>query len=183
MYLGIKGKIPEFQHHTLLFTDDWKTNFDAIFKSKTIPKPASLYISKTSQSDTTAPKNNENIFVLVPLPAGIKLTPKQLEKVADEYLAQIHKTTGVDLKSRTLTRILFGPNDFSEKYNAWQSTMLGPSHKLVQSAFFRTPNKSKKVENLYYVGANTVPGIGVPMCLISAELVAKRIKQAKAKNA
>jgi len=98
-----------------------------------------------------------------------------LEKLADTYIEQIHQTTGVDLKGRTITRTLFGPGDFSSKYNAWQSTMLGPSHRLTQSAFFRTPNKSKKVSNLYYVGASTVPGIGVPMCLISAELVHKRI--------
>ncbi|MFZ1250664.1 MAG: phytoene desaturase family protein [Candidatus Microsaccharimonas sp.] len=175
MYLGIKGKVPEFEHHTLLFTRDWKNNFHDIFKKKSIPQPASLYISKTSQSDSTAPKNDENIFVLVPLPAGIKMTNNQLEKLADQYLEQIHKTTGVDLKTRTKTRTLFGPNDFSTKYNAWQSTMLGPSHKLLQSAFFRTPNKSKKLTNLYYVGGSTVPGVGVPMCLISAELVHKRI--------
>lgn len=177
MYLGVKGKIPEFEHHTLLFTDDWKANFSAIFKHKTVPKPASLYISKTSASDKTAPKGNENIFVLVPLPAGIKLNPSQANELADEYLDQIYKTTGVDLKSRTVTRTLFGPNDFDEKYNSWQSSMLGPSHKLTQSAFFRTPNKSKKVQNLYYVGASTVPGVGVPMCLISAELVLQRLEK------
>lgn len=183
MYLGVKNKIPEFEHHTLIFTDDWKQNFTAIFKTKTIPKPASLYISKTSTSDATAPKNKENIFVLVPLPAGISLSKAETEQLADTYLEQIKHTTGVDLKGRTLTRTLFGPDDFRSKYNAWQGTMLGPSHKLSQSAFFRTPNKSKKVDNLFYVGASTVPGIGVPMCLISAELVSQRIEQALAKQA
>lgn len=177
MYIGVEGKIPEFEHHTLVFTSDWQYNFNSIFKEKTIPKPASLYISKTSQSDTTSPKDTENIFVLVPLPSGIKLTSKQQETLADEYLEQIKKTTGVDLKQRTITRSLFGPNDFSTKYNSWESSMLGPSHKLTQSAFFRTPNKSKKVKNLYYVGAGTVPGVGVPMCLIGAELVTNRITQ------
>lgn len=175
VYLGIKGRVPEFEHHTLLFTENWKENFHNIFAKKAIPNPASLYISKTSQSDATAPKGDENIFVLVPLPAGKTISPTALEKLADTYLEQIHQTTGVDLKGRTITRTLFGPGNFSSKYNAWQSTMLGPSHRLTQSAFFRTPNKSKKVANLYYVGASTVPGIGVPMCLISAELVHKRI--------
>ncbi len=182
IYLGIKGKIPEFEHHTLLFTDDWKDNFDAIFKRKSLPSPASLYISKTSRSDTTAPKGHENIFILVPLPSGIKIGNAKLETIADEYLKQIQNITGVDLKSRTVSRTLFGPNDFSEKYNAWQSTMLGPSHKLTQSAFFRTPNKSKKLNNLFYVGANTVPGVGIPMCLISAELVTERIRRAEKAN-
>lgn len=177
MYLGIKDKVPEFEHHTLLFTENWQENFDAIFNKKSIPTPASLYISKTSASDTTAPQGYENIFVLVPLPSGISLTKEETEILADNYLEQIKTTTGVDLKTRTVSRTLFGPNDFSTKFNAWQSTMLGPSHKLLQSAFFRTPNKSKKVAGLYYVGASTVPGVGVPMCLIGAELVYKRIKK------
>ena len=175
MYLGVKGAVPEFEHHTLLITDDWRYNFTSIFKDKIIPKPASLYISKTSQSDNTAPKGHENIFVLVPLPSGISITQPELEKLADGFLEQIRQTTSVDLKSRTVSRTLFGPNDFKAKYNSWQSSMLGPSHKLTQSAFFRTPNKSKKVKNLYYVGASTVPGVGVPMCLIGAQLVHERI--------
>jgi phytoene dehydrogenase-like protein len=83
--------------------------------------------------------------------------------------------TGVDLASRTITSSTFGPNDFATKYYSWQSSMLGQSHKLTQSAFFRTRNVSKKVKNLYYVGGNTMPGIGLPMCLISAELIYKRL--------
>lgn len=176
LYLGIKGKVPEFEHHTLLFVDAWKANFDAIYNTKTTPKKASLYISKTSHSDpSTASKGNENIFVLVPLPAGVDLTEKEVESLTSHYLTQIETMTGVDLASRILTKTHFGPNDFKTKYNAWQSSMLGPSHKLWQSAFFRTPNKSKKLSNLYYVGAGTVPGVGVPMCLISAELIYKRL--------
>ena len=179
MYMGVKGKVPEFEHHTLLFTDDWRENFNAIFKKKIVPRPASIYISKTSDTDTTAPEGDENIFVLVPLPAGIVLSADEQELLADEYLEQIKGTTGIDLKTRAYFRTLFGPTQFSEKYNAWESTMLGPSHKLFQSALFRTPNKSKKIDNLFYVGASTVPGIGVPMCLISAELVRERIRKIK----
>jgi phytoene desaturase len=176
LYLGIDGKIPEFEHHTLLFVEDWKANFDAIYKSKTTPEKASLYISKTSHTDTdTALEGKENIFVLVPLPAGISLTAKRTEELTAHYLRQIKTMTGVDLASRIVSQTTFGPDDFATKYNSWQSSMLGPSHKLSQSAFFRTPNKSKKISNLYYVGSGTVPGIGVPMCLISAELIYKRL--------
>jgi len=175
LYLGVKGSIPEFEHHTLLFVEDWKANFDAIYKTKTTPETASLYISKTSQSDSgTAPKGHENIFVLVPLPAGIDLNQQQTNELTSHYFSQIKTMTGVDLESRIVSKTVFGPNDFKTEYNSWQSSMLGPSHKLSQSAFFRTPNKSKKVANLYYVGSGTVPGIGVPMCLISAELIYKR---------
>ena len=176
LFLGIKGKVPEFEHHTLLFVEDWKANFDAIYNTKTPPEKASLYISKTSHTDaSTAPAGHENIFVLVPLPAGITLTTQQTKELTTHYLDQIKTTTGVDLASRIVSQTSFGPDDFKTKYHSWQSSMLGPSHKLSQSAFFRTPNKSKKVANLYYVGSGTVPGIGVPMCLISAELIYKRL--------
>lgn len=182
LYLGVKGSIPEFEHHTLLFTDAWKENFDTIYGGDTLPHPASLYISKTSHSDATAPPGHENIFVLVPVPAGITLSSAELEQAADEYLEQIRAMTGVDLASRTVSRTLFGPDDFKQRYHSWQSSMLGPSHTLGQSAFFRTPNKSKKLSNLYYVGAGTVPGVGVPMCLIGAELVHTRIVAALEKE-
>jgi phytoene dehydrogenase-like protein len=100
-----------------------------------------------------------------------------LEDLADGYVEQIGKTIGVDdFKSRVSYRACYGPDDFEIDYNSWLGGALGgQSHVLKQSAIFRTPNKSKKVNNLYYVGAGTTPGIGLPMCLISAQLVAKRI--------
>ncbi len=176
MYLGIKGTLPELQHHNLLFVDDWKQNFADIYSNKQPPKKASIYMCKPSQTDASvAPKGTENVFVLVPLPAGISLNSDQQQKLGNRYLAQIKAMTGIDLQSRIISRTFYGPDDFAEKLHSWQSSMLGPSHVLKQSAFFRTPNRSKKLANLYYVGAGTTPGIGLPMCLISAELVYKRI--------
>jgi phytoene dehydrogenase-like protein len=67
------------------------------------------------------------------------------------------------------------PDDFAQQFNAWQGTALGLSHTLRQSALFRPANKSRKIKNLYYVGADNRPGIGIPMCLISAEIVYKHI--------
>jgi len=69
-----------------------------------------------------------------------------------------------------------GPADFARDYNAWSGGMLGPAHTLRQSAMFRAGNVSKRVRGLYYAGASASPGVGVPMCLISAELVLKHIR-------
>jgi phytoene desaturase len=177
MYLGVKGSLPELEHHNLFFADAWKENFDSIFETKTLPSPASVYICKPSASDpTVAPKGHENVFVLVPLPAKPDITSKQTAAIADKYLAQIEATLGIgDLRQRIVYKKFFGPHDFATTYNAWQGTALGPSHILRQSAFFRTPNKSRKVSGLYYVGGFTTPGIGLPMCLIGAELLYKRL--------
>jgi phytoene dehydrogenase-like protein len=66
-----------------------------------------------------------------------------------------------------------GPQNFVEELNAWSGTALGMAHTLRQSAFFRPKNQSKKVKGLYYAGHHSIPGIGLPMCLIGAELVYK----------
>lgn len=177
IYLGIKGKVPELQHHNLLFASDWKANFDTIYKTKNMPDVASLYICKPSQTDkSVAPEKDENIFILVPIPSGIDLSDDEAIRATDKYLKQIENMTGIDLTSRIVTKTIYSTKYFTEELNSWQASMLGPAHTLSQSALFRTTNKSKVLDNLYYVGAGTIPGIGVPMCLISAELAYRRIK-------
>jgi phytoene desaturase len=69
-----------------------------------------------------------------------------------------------------------GPADFAADLNAWSGTALGPAHTLGQSAMFRVGNTSRRVAGLFYAGGSTIPGIGLPMCLISAELVVKRLR-------
>jgi phytoene dehydrogenase-like protein len=73
-------------------------------------------------------------------------------------------------------RRTLGPQNFVDDLNAWRGTALGPAHTLKQSAFFRAGNTSKKVSGLYYVGGSTIPGIGLPMCLISAEVLIKTLR-------
>ena len=177
LYIGVKGSLPQLEHHNLLFVDTWQQNFVDIYDEKKIPQSASMYLSRTTATDpSTAPKGHENLFVLVPLPTGVTITKAAQQKLTDRFLMQIATSIGEpDLADRIVTMEAFGPNDFKDRFYSWEGTALGMSHLLKQSAMWRIPNKSKKLKNLYYVGANTVPGIGLPMCLISAELVYKRV--------
>jgi phytoene desaturase len=176
IYIGVKGKVSKLSHHNLLFVDDWKKNFHDIYSSKTLSEKPSIYVCKPSETDTTvAPMGDENLFVLVPLPPATTMTAMAAGELADRYLKQIEEMTGTTFVDRIVTKTVFRPDDFGSSFNSWQNTALGPSHVLRQSAFFRTPNISKKVQDLYYVGGSTVPGIGLPMCLIGAELVYKRL--------
>ncbi|MEN9989131.1 MAG: hypothetical protein RL508_110 [Actinomycetota bacterium] len=191
VYLGIKGKLPQLDHHTLLYTEDWKNNFKKVFKQadgkSEFPDPASLYICKPSATDSTvAPEGYENVFVLVPIAPDPSLGSggvngsgdAGLEAAADHVIQQIAAWCNVpDLAERIVVRKTMGPQDFVTRYNAWSGTALGMAHTLKQSAFFRPKNVSSKVKNLFYVGHNTVPGIGLPMCLIGAELVYKRLTE------
>jgi len=187
MYLGVKGEVPELMHHSLFFTKDWDDNFGRIFsKTPTVPNPASLYVCKPSATDPdVAPKGDTNIFVLVPMPADVALGKGgidgagdlEVEAIADRAIEQIAQWSGVsDFAERIVLRRTVGPADFKADLNSWMGSALGPAHTLAQSALFRSGNASKKVSGLYYAGSSTIPGIGLPMCLISAEVMLKRLR-------
>lgn len=191
LYLGVKGKVEELDHHTLLYTADWEKNFAEVFHApdgrRKVPNPASLYICMPSKTDASvAPSGHENIFVLVPTAADPSIGKggingagdAQLEAAADLVIQQISQWCNIpDLKQRIVVRRSVGPMDFVNEFNAWNGTALGMAHTLLQSAFFRPKNRSKKVANLFYAGQNTLPGIGMPMCLIGAELVYKHLTE------
>jgi phytoene desaturase len=145
-----------------------------------VPNPASLYVCAPSRTDpSVAPAGHENLFVLVPVSADPSIGGSgdpEFEKQADRIIDQIGEWCEIpDFRERIVVRGTMGPRDFVNNLNAWSGTALGMAHTLKQSAFFRPANVSKKVKGLYYAGHHTVPGIGLPMCLIGAELVYKRL--------
>lgn len=178
---GVEGELPELAHHTLLFTKDWDANFAAIMDDGTVPQPASIYLSRTSATDDTAPPGHENLVMLVPFPADPELgatdaSRAELDQHIGRYLDQVSEWAGIPrLRERTSIKKVLTPHYFASELNAWQGGALGLEHSLGQSAMFRPANVSGTVPNLLYAGSSTVPGIGVPICLISAELVAKRL--------
>ncbi|WP_324650572.1 phytoene desaturase family protein [Georgenia sp. H159] len=183
--LGVRGRVPELAHHSLFFTRDWRTNFRDIRDGR-VPRPASAYVCTPSRTDpTVAPDGEENLFILVPVPADVTVGhggedgrgDLAVEAVADAAIDQVAEWAGVrDLRDRIRVRRTIGPADFATDLNAWRGSMLGPAHTLRQSAFFRAGNASRKVTGLYYAGAGTIPGIGLPMCLISAEILRDRVR-------
>lgn len=187
--LGIKGKLPQLEHHNLFFTKDWQENFARIHDGRELEPETSVYVCMPSHTDpSVAPAEHENLFVLVPAPAltswgagGPDGTgARHVEDVADAAIDQIAVWADIpDLRERIVVRQSYGPEDFRNNVNAWQGGALGLAHTLRQSAFFRPANHNPKVKGLHYAGSSVRPGIGVPMCLISAELVAKRINGIK----
>ncbi|HEY9424534.1 MAG TPA: phytoene desaturase, partial [Microterricola sp.] len=96
---------------------------------------------------------------------------------ADAAIQQISSWAGIpDLAQRVVLRRTVGPADFATDLNSWRGGALGPAHTLRQSAFFRGKNASSLIDGLFYAGGSTIPGIGLPMCLISAELVVKKLR-------
>ncbi|MCH1881721.1 phytoene desaturase family protein [Agrococcus sp. ARC_14] len=190
--LGVEGALPQLAHHTLLFTRDWEDGFARIFGPQAadpadgVTDPASLYVSRASATDpSVAPAGHEALFVLVPVPADVRLGhggvdgagDEAVERIADRAIAQIGAWAGIEgLAERVVTRRTIGPADFASDFDAWRGTALGPAHTLRQSAFLRGSTRHPRVRDLLLAGSTTVPGIGVPMCLISAELVVKHVR-------
>lgn len=183
--LGVRGRVPQLAHHSLFFTADWEENFGAIAAGR-VPDPASLYVCAPSRTDpTVAPPGHENLFLLVPVPADPGLGrggedgagDAAVEAVADAAIDQVAAWAGVpDLRERVVVRRTVGPGDFAADLSSWSGGMLGPAHTLRQSAMFRAGNRSRRVAGLLHAGGSTIPGVGLPMCLISAELAVKRLR-------
>ncbi|MCZ9310018.1 phytoene desaturase family protein [Corynebacterium uberis] len=176
--LGVRGSLNQLSHHNLLLSEDWRPDFDAVYSGAWPRYSQSIYVCRPSATDpTVAPAGYENLFVLVPVPAdpGYGAT----EQVAQAVVDQLGRRIGVpDLARRVVVRSVRGPGDFHERYHAWQAGAIGPAHTLRQSAFLRGSNASRRVRNLFYSGGTTLPGVGVPMCLISAENILERIPSA-----
>jgi phytoene desaturase len=177
LYIGVKDKVPSLLHHNLIFSKDWRHNFGQIFDKPAWPDDPSLYVCCPSKTDpSVAPAGKENLFVLVPIASGLEYTEEALEAYKQKIIATIAKEMNIpDFKNRIEYSRMYSVKDFAKDYNAYKGSALGLAHTMMQTAIFRPNNRSKKVSNLYYVGAGTNPGIGMPICLISAELVYKRI--------
>lgn len=177
--LGVSGETPELAHHTLIFSEDWTPDFAAVFGEAHASGQASrsVYVSRPSATDPdVAPDDHENLFILVPVACDPTMGGDAVRAIADAAVELVAERAGVpDLADRVVVRRTLGPADFAGRYNSWRGWALGLAHTLTQSAFMRGTNRSRAVSNLFYAGSTTTPGVGVPMCLISAENAVRRM--------
>lgn len=183
--LGVRGSLDALAHHTLMFTTDWTANFAAVFgPGARVPDPASVYVCRPSATDPgVAPPGHENLFVLIPVPADVTLTEDdpRVRALADRVISQIGSWADAPgLAERIVTRRVLTPSFFDQELHAWSGGALGPAHTMRQSAMLRARNSSARVSGLVYAGGSTIPGVGLPMCLISAELAARRVARTTA---
>jgi len=179
LFLGLDKKLDSLIHHNLYFQPKWENHFQQIFQDPQWPDEPSYYVSCTSKTDpSVAPKGCENVFILVPVAPGLKDTDETRQKYFTKILRHLEKLTGEKIIDSIITKRIFAHNDFTERYNAYKGTALGLAHTLKQTAVFRPSHQSKKIKNLFFTGHYTHPGIGVPMVIISSQILADTIKKA-----
>ncbi|RYG33048.1 phytoene desaturase [bacterium] len=177
LYLDYRGSVSELLHHNILLGQDFHANLDQIFNRHEIPDDPAFYVNVTSRTDPEkAAPGGENIFILVPCPnLDHPWTDADGCELQEKVFARLERETSFD-RDRIANMRLLTPRDWAADLNLDKGAAFGLSHDFLQSVCFRPSNKSKAHPGLYFVGASTVPGNGLPMVLIGAELVEDRLR-------
>ncbi len=181
LYLGLDTVYPHLRHQSLYFSEDYRANLDAIFKTNTLPQDPSFHLNVPTTTDPSlAPPGGSLLYLLAPMPnlsAGIDWDQAAVV-VREQLFNRLEQIVSPDIRRHIVWQHEYLPTDFKTDYNAVFGTAFGSlSQSFFQSAYFRPHNKSREVAGLYFVGQGTYPGIGMPMVMISSKLVAERILQ------
>jgi len=183
-YLGFNKRIPELQHHTLLFDEDFEGHADSIYAKPSWPENPSIYISCTSRTDdTVAPAGHENVMVLIPVAPGLEDTDEVREKYLKHVIMRLERYTGQHLANNIVYSRSYAHKDFELDYHAYKGNAYGLANTLLQTAFLKPKMRNSKISNLLFAGQLTVPGPGVPPAIISGEMAAKEISKLVTKHA
>lgn len=177
LYIGTRKQFPQLKHHTLILSERYRELVRDIFDRKVLPDDFSMYLHVPTRTDPSmAPPGGESMYVLVPVPhlgADVDWTTRArpfADKVVD-FLETSFGMTGLRASMEVLE--IFTPLDFRDTLNAHLGNAFSIEPRLTQSAYFRPHNRSEDVRRLYFVGAGTHPGGGVPGVLLSAEATEK----------
>lgn len=183
-YVGLNKKLKNITHHSLFFDVDFETHGKEIYEDPKWPADPLFYVCAPSVTDdTVAPEGFENLFFLIPVATGLEGDDEELRtKYFRKIINRFENKIGENISNSIVYSKSYATTDFVDDYNAYKGNAYGLANTLMQTAILKPSIKSKKVNNLYYTGQLTVPGPGVPPCLISGEVVAAVIKKDLAHN-
>ena len=176
VHFGVEGTWPEIPHHMILFGPRYEGLLTDIYRHGVLPADFSLYLHHPSVTDPSlAPKGCSTFYALAPVPhlgkAPLDWETLQ-ESYADRILEEIERRLMPGLRTRIVTRFHYTPVDFARDLNAHLGSAFSLEPLLTQSAWFRTHNRDDHIPNLYFVGAGTHPGAGIPGVIGSAKATA-----------
>ena len=179
LYLGVRKRYPQLQHHTIILSHRYKELIRDIFDHKILADDFSMYLHAPTKTDPgLAPDGCESLYVLVPVPnlAGTIDWTTTAKPFAEKILNHLEEDFGLqDLRAQLDVCEIFTPEHFQLKRNSYLGTPWGVEPKLTQTAYFRPHNRSEEIQNLYFVGAGTHPGAGLPGVLLTAEATEKLV--------
>lgn len=175
-YIGLNKKMKGLLHHTLFFDQDFSLHAKEIYEAPQWPTAPQFYVSCPSQTDSSvAPAGHENLTILIPVAPGLTDNETIREQYFNLVIDRLESITGETVRNHIVYKRSYAHNDFMNDYNAFRGNAYGLANTLMQTANLRPSIVNKKVTNLFYTGQLTVPGPGVPPCLISGQVVAREL--------
>ncbi len=176
IYFGTRRRHPHLAHHNVIFGPRYRELLDDIFVKGTLADDFSLYLHAPTVTDPSlAPAGCEAFYVLAPVPhLGVSDVDWRAEgpRYADRILSYLEARYIPNLKADLVTTLIFTPLDFKDTLQAHQGSAFSLEPVLTQSAWFRVHNRDSRIGGLYFVGAGTHPGAGVPGVVNSAKATA-----------
>ena len=181
-FWGVDKHIPQISAHNIFMTGDYRHSFESIFGKLGVPDDPSIYVHAPARLDPAlAPEGQDTLMVVVPvghLEKSVSRDWTSIQQQIRHSVLQRLDAYGVsDLESHIKFELSYGPQDWQTRFNLLKGATHGLSHDLLQMGYFRPRSQHKKYRNLYFVGASTHPGTGVPTVLVSARLATERILQ------
>jgi phytoene desaturase len=173
-YFGSKKQFEKVAHHTIYFGKSYEKHLSKIFDQKILSDDISYYLHRPSATDPSmAPKDHDAFYVLVPVPnnlSGINWS-KEGERFKELVLTKMDQTVLPGIKENVVSDFYLTPDYFENELSTLHGSGFSIQPKFTQSAYFRFHNKSEIFDNLYFVGAGTHPGAGMPGVLSSAKVL------------
>jgi len=177
MYLGINRKLDSIPLHNYFLGNNFEEYSSNVFKNTVKLNQPYYYVNVASKyNQAAAPEGCESLFILCPVPdRRFKPDWSDKEEVAQNILKDFCERAGIDFRKNIVSQTILTPEDWENKFNLYQGSGLGLGHNLSQIGGFRPKNFDEVFSNVFYAGASTVPGTGLPMAVISSKLVAQQI--------
>jgi phytoene dehydrogenase-like protein len=179
-YWGTKNEIQNAGHHSIFMPQDPARAYNELIRQLKVPGELPFYMSIATKTDPSlAPPGCSNVFVLVPLPRSLQMNQKNWDTQIQELKERVFQRLSLhDIqlsKKNIVTEQVMTPADWGKRFGLFQGSAFGAAHTLFQMGSFRYPNKDRHIKGLYYTGASTTPGTGLPMVVLSGKMTAERI--------
>ena len=180
-YWGVDRQYPQIAHHNVFLGGDYKASFDQIFKDHKLPEEPSFYIHAPARTDpAAAPAGQDTLYVLVPVGHLYDGQEQDWDAMVGAARSTVFNRLAsemgiTDLESHIKFEIVYQPETWKERFNLEKGASFGLSHNFWQVGYLRPKNRHSQYKNLYFTGASTHPGTGLPIVLLSARLTTERI--------
>ncbi len=179
LYLGLDRSYDHVRHQALYFSQDYRANLDAIFKTKVLPEDPSFHLNIPTVTDPSlAPPGHSLVYVLAPMPNLEAEIDWDIAagQVREKLLDRLETIIDPEIRQHIVWERQYRPTDWLNDIHATLGTAFGSlAQGFFQSSYFRPNNKARDIQGLYFVGQSTYPGIGMPMVMISSRLVTERV--------